>query len=289
MTIKGVCRIDDQKSLWNGRELYDLYLDAYTPWDWQEKIFLKAKKLNILPFSTPFDESSVDFLEEIGCEIYKIASFENTDYPLLKRVAKTKKPIIISLGAATISQMDKAISVLKNNGCKDITLLKCTSSYPADATASNLNTLPHLKELFSLRVGLSDHTLGIGASIASVALGAQVIEKHFTLSRADGGVDSAFSIEPHELKNLVTESKIAYNALGKIQYGVDLSEKKNVIFKRSIYVSKDIKKGEKFSSDNIRIIRPGDGLSTEFYELLIGKIARNNINKNTPLQWDNIL
>jgi pseudaminic acid synthase len=289
MTIKGAYNINDENSLWNGKELHDLYKDAYTPWEWHKKIFERAKERGLFAFSSPFDASAVDFLETLKVEIYKIASFENTDYPLLIKVASTKKPVIISTGAATIAQIDKAIRTLEENGCPEITILKCTSTYPADPASTNLKTIPHLKTLFNKRVGLSDHTMGIGASIASVALGAEVIEKHFTLRRADGGVDSAFSIEPEELKNLVNESKIAYKALGEIKYGVQKSEKKSVDFKRSIYVVKDINKGDQFNSENIRVIRPGDGLSSEFYDILIGKTSKRDINKNSPLSWDLIL
>lgn len=286
MTIKGALTIDDEKSLWKGRELYELYEEAYTPWEWHEPIFKRAKELGLIAFSTPFDETAVDFLEELGVAAYKIASFENTDWPLLKKVAQTKKPIIMSTGVATLSDIDESVRILRRYGCEDLVLLKCTSTYPATLENTNLLTIPHLREMFKCHVGLSDHTMGIGAAIASVVLGARVIEKHFTLSREDGGVDSAFSIEPDELRNLVIESERAFLALGNIQYGVQDAEKKNLIFKRSLYVVKDIKVGDIFSSSNLRVIRPGNGLQSKYYEMIIGRIASKDIKSGTPLTWD---
>ncbi len=289
MTINesgGTFKIDDEHSLWNGRNLYELYSEAYTPWEWHKPIFEKAKELGLIAFSTPFDESAVDFLEELGVGAYKIASFENTDWPLLKKVAQTGKPVIMSTGAATIAEIDEAVTLLCQHGCENLVLLKCTSTYPATPENTNLVTIPHLKGLFNCHVGLSDHTMGIGASIAAVALGARVIEKHFTLKRADGGVDSAFSIEPDELKNLVVESHRAFQALGYIQYGVQEAEKANVRFKRSIYVVKDMEKGESFNAENVRVIRPGDGLKSKYYEQVIGKNCKEAIKAGTPLSWD---
>lgn len=289
MTMEGVYTIEDKNSLWSGRELHDLYKEAHTPWEWHEPIFKRAKELNLVPFSSPFDESAVDFLEGLNVELYKIASFENTDHPLLKKVAKTGKPVIMSTGASTIGQIDEAVSILRDNGCSDLTLLKCTSTYPATPENTNIKTIPHLKEMFNCRVGLSDHTMGIGVAIASVALGAEVIEKHFTLRRSDGGVDSAFSIEPHELKSLVEESERAYLALGKIQYGVQKAEIKSLDFKRSIYASKDIEPGDILSSENLRVIRPGHGLPSKYYEVLLGKKVTKYLKKGTPLNWDVLL
>ena len=289
MTMPGAYTIEDDESLWNGKALYELYKEAYTPWEWHKPIFDRAKELGILAFSSPFDETAVDFLEEVGVDLYKIASFENTDHPLMKKVARTKKPVIMSTGAATIAQIDEAVYVLKSNGVKDLTLLKCTSTYPATPQNTNLKTIPHLKQMFNTRVGLSDHTMGIGCSIASVALGAEVIEKHFTLSRADGGVDSAFSIEPHELKALVEESERAFLGLGAIQYGVHGSEVKSLDFKRSIYVSKDIMSGEIMSEKNLRVIRPGYGLEPKYFDLVLGKKVSKSIKAGTPLSWDILL
>ncbi len=291
MTIQsagGLFSIDDEDSLWKGRNLYDLYKEAHTPWEWHAPLFEYAQKKGLIIFSTPFDETAVDFLEELNVDAYKIASFENTDVPLLKKVASTGKPVIMSTGLATLSDLDNAVTVLRNNGCKDLVLLKCTSTYPATPENTNLLTIPHLQQMFNCHVGLSDHTMGIGAAVASVALGARVIEKHFTLNRADGGVDSAFSIEPAELESLVIESERAYLSLGKIQYGIQDVEKKSLRFKRSLYVVKDIQEGETFTSENIRVIRPGDGLAPKYYDTILGKIARTSLKKGTPLNWDTL-
>lgn len=282
----GLFDIDDNNSLWKGRNLYELYKEAHTPWEWHQPLFEHARKKGIQIFSTPFDESAVDFLESIGVEAYKIASFENTDHPLLKKVARTRKPVIMSTGLATIADLDEAARVLRNNGCEELILLKCTSTYPASPENTHLSTIPHMARLFNCHVGLSDHTMGIGAAVAAVALGARVIEKHFTLRRADGGVDSAFSIEPEELRNLVVETERAFLALGNIRYGVQETEKKSLQFKRSLYVVKDISRGEPFTNENLRVIRPGDGLPPRFYETVLGKIARNDINAGTPLTWE---
>jgi len=283
---EGVFKIDDPNSLWYGRNLYELYQEAYTPWEWHKEIFNYAASLGLMALSTPFDESAVDFLESLGVKAYKIASFENTDEPLLIKVAQTKKPVIMSTGAATLADIDFAVRTLRSNGCSDLTLLKCTSTYPSTPENTNLLTIPHLQQLFDCKVGLSDHTMGIGAAIAAVALGATVIEKHFTLSRADGGVDSAFSIEPAELKSLVIECERAYLSLGKIQYGVQKAEEKSLIYKRSIYVAKDIKIGDQFNTDNIRVIRPGNGLPSKYFNTILGKTAHFDIKAGTPLSWD---
>jgi len=277
-------RINDKNSLWNGRNLYDLYEEAHTPWDWQEKIFQKAKELGIIAFSSPFDETAVDFLESINCPIYKIASFEIVHLPLIKKVAKTKKPMIFSTGMASLEEIELAYKTAKENGASDITILKCTSSYPADASDANLATITDLQKRFpDCKVGLSDHTHGIGVSVASVAYGATVIEKHFTLNRADGGVDSAFSLEPEELKNLVIESKKAYKAKGKISYKRSKKEENSLIFRPSIWASRDIKSGEKFSKDNIIVRRPGYGLGPKYYEEIIDKKIKKDIKFGEPL------
>lgn len=289
MTLKGVVKIEDKNSLWYGEELYNLYEKAHTPWEWHKPIFEKAKELGIMAFSSPFDATAVGFLEELNAPIYKIASFENTDHPLLKKVANTGKPVIMSTGVSRLSDITESVEVLRAAGCKDLTLLKCTSTYPATPENTNINTIPHLQKLFNCKVGLSDHTLGIGVAVASVALGATVIEKHFTLSRADGGVDSAFSLEPHELKALCEETKRAFLSLGEIQYGIQDVEKNSKIFKRSIYVAEDIKEGELFTAKNIRVIRPGHGLEPKYYEKLIGKRAQKSLERGTPLQFDDII
>lgn len=289
MTMKGAFVIEDKNSLWAGQELHDLYQLAYTPWEWHQPIFDRAKALGITAFSSPFDATAVDFLETLDVPVYKIASFENTDHPLLKKVAQTGKPVIMSTGVATIADIDEAVRVLRENGCTELVLLKCTSTYPASPKTTNLATIPHMQQLFNCPVGLSDHTMGVGAAIASVALGACVIEKHFTLSRADGGVDSAFSIEPHELKTLVVESKRAFEALGKVQYGIQKAEKDNRQFKRSIYIAKDIKKGETLSLDNLKVIRPGFGLEPKYLELVLERTINQDIKAGTPLTWDILL
>jgi len=286
MTLPGAFTIADEQSLWKGRELYDLYKEAYTPWEWHKQIFERAKERDILAFSSPFDETAVDFLEELGAPAYKIASFENTDHPLIRKVASTGKPVIISTGAATVAELDEAVRVLRAAGCEQFIMLKCTSTYPATPSNTNLVTIPHMQELFGVQVGLSDHTMGIGAAVAAVALGATVIEKHFTLSRADGGVDSAFSLEPAELRSLVVETERAWQALGYVQYGVQRAEEKSRLFKRSVYVAKDVKAGEIFTKENIRVIRPGLGLAPKHYEELLGKQAKQDMKAGTPLRWD---
>lgn len=289
ITMKGVHTITDEKSLWKGQELHDLYKMAYTPWEWHEAIFNRAKEKGMLAFSSPFDESSVDFLETLNVPAYKIASFENTHHPLLKKVAKTGKPVIVSTGVSTLEDIQDSVKVLRDNGCKNLILLKCTSTYPATPENTNLNTIPEMKKIFGCTIGLSDHTMGIGASVAAVALGARVIEKHFTLRRADGGVDSAFSLEPEELKALVDETERAFLSLGKVFIGVQEAEKKSLLYKRSIYVSEDIKAGEVISEKNIRVIRPALGLAPKHYDVVIGKEAKKDLKKGTPLSFDDLV
>lgn len=286
MTIRGAYTIHDENSLWNGRELYDLYQEAHTPWEWHKPLFDYAKELGIIIFSTSFDPVSVDFLENLNVPCYKIASFENTDHILLKKVAQTGKPVIMSTGIATVSDIQESICVLQNNGCHDIILLKCTSSYPALPVHANIRTIPHMEDLYNCPVGLSDHTLGIGVSIGAIALGACVIEKHFTLSREEGGVDSAFSLEPHELKALVQESERAFSSLGKVDYSLSDKEKNNLSFKRSLYVTQDMEEGDVFSEKNIRSIRPGFGLAPKYYAQVIDKKASKDIKKGVPLDFN---
>ena len=289
MTLKGAWVIKEEDSLWRGKELHELYQLAHTPWEWHAAIFERAKARGLIAFSSPFDATAVDFLESLDVPLYKIASFENTDHPLLKKVAQTGKPVIMSTGVAHLSDIDEAVRVLKAHGCKDLTLLKCTSTYPASPENTNLKTIPHLKQLFNCRVGLSDHTMGIGAAVASVALGAEVIEKHFTLSRAEGGVDSAFSLEPAELKSLVEECGRAYLAVGKVKYGIQKSEKNSLLYKRSIYVAIDINKGELFTREKLKVIRPGIGLAPKYFDLLIGKKAKKDLKKGMPLRFEDVL
>lgn len=290
MTLKGAYTIDDENSLWKGKELFDLYKLAYTPWEWHPTLIEHALRRGLIPFSSPFDATAVDFLEDLNVPIYKIASFENTDYPLLKKIARTGKPVIMSTGVSTIADIFDSVKVLKENGCQELVLLKCTSTYPASPENTNLLTIPVLQKIFpDCIIGLSDHTMGIGAAVAATALGARVIEKHFTLRRADGGVDSAFSLEPEELKALVVESERAFLALGEPQLDVLEAEKSSKFFKRSIYVAEDIASGEPFSSKNLRVIRPGIGLEPKYLEYILGKNAKKALKAGTPLSFEDLL
>ena len=289
ITMRGVHRIEDHNSLWNGEELHDLYSKAYTPWEWHKAIFDRAKKHGMIAFSSPFDESAVDFLETLDVPLYKIASFENTHHPLLRKVAATGKPVIMSTGVASLEDIEESVEVLKTAGVKELVLLKCTSTYPATADNTNLLTIPFLKEKFRCMIGLSDHTMGIGVSVAAVALGAEVIEKHFTLRRADGGVDSAFSMEPAEMKMLVEESIKARLALGHIQLEIQIAEEKSRLYKRSIYASRDIAQGELLSAENLRVIRPALGLAPKYWIQIEGKSASRAIGKGTPLSMEDVV
>lgn len=282
----GLFDINDQNSLWKGRNLYELYQEAMTPYEWHKPIFDYAKKLGIICFSTPFDEAAVDMLDELGVPCHKIASFENTHHPLLKKIASTGKPVIMSTGVSTLADVDESVRVLRSNGCKDLVLLKCTSTYPATPENTHLRTIPHMRQMFNCEVGLSDHTMGVGAAVAAVALGASVIEKHFCLSRAEGGVDSAFSLEPQEFKLLVEETERAFLALGEVQYGIQVAEQKSLNFKRSIYVVENIKKGDAITEKNIRIIRPGDGLAPKYFDIVLGKQVNRDISRGTALNFD---
>ena len=279
-------QISDKKSLWAGTSLYELYSEAYTPWEWHKPIFDRANELGMLAFSTPFDDTAVSFLEELNVPCYKIASFENTDISLIQRVAATGKPMIISTGMATVAELDESVRAAREAGCKDLILLKCTSTYPATPKNTNILTIPHMKALFDCEVGLSDHTMGIGVSVASVALGATVIEKHFTLNREDGGVDSTFSMEPGEMTQLVIETERAYNALGKVSYGTTEAEKKSLQFRRSLYVVEDVAVGETLTVKNVRSIRPGLGLPCKYLPQVLGKRAGVEIKKGTAFSWD---
>lgn len=278
--------INDPSSLWNGRSLYDLYLEAQTPWEWHKPIFERCAELGVIGFSSPFEHKAVDFLEDLNVPCYKIASFELVDIPLLKKVAQTQKPVILSTGMATVSEIGDAIATLKGGGCNDIILLKCTSTYPASPENTNLLTIPHLKQMSDCQVGISDHTMGIGVSIAAVSLGATVIEKHFTLCRADGGVDSAFSMEPEEMKDLVVESERAWQARGTICYGGTDVEQKSKVFRRSLYIARDLKSGMTLSEKDIRVIRPGYGLEPKYFDVFMGKKVNKDLTKGTPVTWD---
>ncbi len=279
-------RIQDPQSLWAGRKLYELYQEAHTPWEWHAPIFARARKLGLIAFSTPFDETAVDFLETLEVPAYKIASFEIIDLPLIRKVAATGKPMILSTGMATVAEIDEAVRTAREAGCRDIVLLKCTSTYPASPENSHLRTIPHLREMFGCEVGLSDHTLGIGAAVAAVALGASVIEKHFTLCRAESGVDAAFSLEPAEFALLRQEAERAWQALGAVRYGPTAAEQASLVFRRSIYVSADIPAGGELSRENLRIVRPGYGLAPKYFDTVLGKRARCDLRRGMPLSWD---
>lgn len=277
--------ISDANSLWKGNSLYKLYGEAYTPWEWHKPIFDRARELGLIAFSTPFDDTAVDFLENLDVPCYKIASFENTDLPLIRRVAATGKPMIISTGMASIAELDDTVRAAREAGCKDLILLKCTSTYPSTASNTNILTISHMRELFNCEVGLSDHTMGVGVSVASVALGATVIEKHFTLNRADGGVDSTFSMEPAEMAQLVVETERAWQALGQVRYGPTEAEKKSLQFRRSLYVVEDIKAGDVLTRENVRAIRPGLGLPTKYLDIVLGKTVKGAVGRGTALTW----
>lgn len=278
--------ISDPNSLWKGTSLYKLYQEAYTPWEWHKPIFDRCRELGIIGFSTPFDETAVDFLETLDVPCYKIASFENTDIPLIRKVAATGKPMFISTGMATVAELDETVRTARGAGCNDLILLKCTSTYPATAENTNIQTIPHMRELFGCEVGLSDHTMGTGVSVASVAMGATVIEKHFTMSRGDGGVDSAFSMEPAEMMALVLESERAWQAMGAVSYGPTETEQKSLIYRRSLYVVKDINAGEIFTPENVRAIRPGYGLPPKYLSEIIGRRAVHAMKRGTAIRWN---
>ena len=278
--------INDEKNIWKGQSLYNLYSNAHTPWEWHEVIFSHAKKKGIMCFSTPFDESAVDFLEKIKVPAYKVSSFENIHLPLIEKVALTGKPMIISTGLASIAEIYDLVQTIKNTGNKNFILLKCTSAYPASSCDSNVITIPNMRDLFKCEVGLSDHTLGIGSAIAAVAHGASVIEKHFTLSRKNKSVDSSFSLEPKEMEQLVHESKNAWLSIGKIQYGACKSEKKLIKHRRSLYIVMDIKKGEKITRENLRAIRPGLGIKPKYFEIILGQTIKKDVKKGTPFSWE---
>jgi N-acetylneuraminate synthase len=278
--------IEDPKSLWHGRQLYDLYREAHTPWDWHKPIMDRAAGHGMHCFSTPFDDTAVDFLESLGVPAYKIASFECTDLPLIRKVASTGKPMVISTGMATVAEIDEAVRTARAGGCHEIVVLKCTSTYPATPENTNVRTIPHLAAMTGCAVGLSDHTMGCGAAVAAVAMGACLIEKHFTLARADGGVDSTFSLEPAEFRQLRTETERAWQALGDIRYGTQAAEEGSRVFRRSLYISRDVKAGEALSAANVRIIRPGFGLPPKHYDTVLGMKVKRDTPRGTPVNWD---
>jgi pseudaminic acid synthase len=278
--------IDDPQSLWRGNSLYALYQKAHTPWEWHEAIFRRARDHGMVAFSTPFDATAVEFLEKLDVPAYKIASFENIDLPLIRRAAATGKPLIISTGMASLSEIDEAVTAARQAGARELILLKCTSSYPASPSESNLASIPFLRDLFRCEVGLSDHTLGIGAAVASVALGASVIEKHVTLSRAEGGVDAAFSMEPAELAQLVRETEVAWQALGRVAICPSLAECGSLVFRRSLYVCADLAPGDVLTRENLRAIRPGFGLAPKYIDELIGKRVSRAVKRGTRFSWN---
>jgi pseudaminic acid synthase len=282
----GEFHISDEKSLWKGNALHSLYQLAYTPWEWHQEIMERAASHGMMFFSSPFDETAVDFLETLNVPAYKIASFECIDLPLIRKVAQTGKPMIISTGMATLAEIDDAVRTAREHGCQDLAILKCTSTYPASPENTNLKTIAHMRDLFGCEVGLSDHTMGIGAAVAAVAFGATIIEKHFTLSRAEGGVDAAFSLEPDELKSLVVETERAWQALGKVQYGPTEAEEKARLRRRSLYIGEDMQVGDVLTEKNLRRIRPGHGLAPKYYDILLGKKVTKAVPKGTPVSWD---
>lgn len=279
--------IEDPDSLWAGEQLHALYAKAHTPWDWHAPIMARAAGHGLHCFSSPFDETAVDFLESLGVPAYKIASFENTDLPLIRRVARTGKPMIISTGMATVAEIDEAVRTAQAAGCRELMLLKCTSTYPATPENSNVRTIGHMRELFpSCEIGLSDHTMGCGVAIAAVACGATLVEKHFTLARADGGVDASFSLEPAEFLTLRTESERAWQGLGRVRYGATAAEEKSKQFRRSLYIARDLLAGTVLAPEHIRAVRPGLGLPPKHLEQVLGRRLRSDAEAGTPLSWD---
>jgi N-acetylneuraminate synthase len=278
--------ITDEKSLWKGKSLYRLYQEAYTPWEWHRPIFERCAARGMVGFSTPFDATAVDFLESLDVPCYKIASFENTDIPLIRKAAATGKPLIVSTGMASEDELCESVSAAREAGCRDLVLLKCTSSYPADPENANILTIPDLAARYECLAGLSDHTLGIGVAVAAVPLGAALIEKHFTLRRADGGVDAAFSLEPPELEALVVETRRAALSLGQVSYGPTEQEKPSLRYRRSLYVTRDMRAGDTFTPESLRTIRPGLGLAPKFYDLILGERIVRDASKGTAVSWD---
>jgi pseudaminic acid synthase len=275
-------------SLWEGRTLHDLYQEAHTPWDWHPRLKQVADRLELDLFSTPFDDTSVDFLEKLGVEIYKIASFELVDLPLIRKVAATGKPIVMSTGMASLAEIDEAVRTARAAGATALSLLKCTSAYPAAPEDMNLRTIPHLGDAFGVVPGLSDHTMGIAVPAAAVALGARIVEKHFTLSRSEPGPDSAFSLEPQEFKAMVESIRTVEKALGTVSYESDEIETKSKLFRRSLFIVEDVRAGERLSARNVRCIRPGHGLAPRFLDQVLGRTAIRDLPRGTPVSWNDL-
>jgi N-acetylneuraminate synthase len=276
-------KVANDHKLWGGKKLYDLYKQAHTPWEWHKDLFDLCISLNVIPFSSPFDLSAVEFLESLNTPMYKIASLETSDHLLIKTVAETGKPLIISTGATTWEEIEDLVKVVKKSGNNNLTLLLCTSSYPADPADANINRIKLLRDHFGINIGLSDHTLGIGVSVAAIALGATVIEKHLTLKRSDGGPDAAFSMEPDEFRLLVEEGNNAFKALGNPEWNMQDSEKESRRLRRSLYIINNVKKGELITNENLRAIRPGEGCSPKLLPSLLGKHFTNNYMVGTPM------
>lgn len=272
-------------TIWDGRNLYDLYGEAYTPWEWQPRLKQVANDLGLDLFSSPFDPTAVDFLEEMDIPAYKVASFELVDTPLIEKIARTGKPIIASTGMATLGEIDDAVQAARQAGATQLALLKCTSAYPSPPDAMNLRTIPHLAEAFQVVAGLSDHTMGVAVPVAAAALGAGIIEKHMTLSRDMPGPDSAFSLEPHEFRTMVEAVRVAEQALGSVRYQVDTHETTSRMFRRSLFVVKDIQAGECFTEEHVRSIRPAHGLPPKYLKDVLGQYAAHDIARGTPLDW----
>lgn len=285
----GSFEVSDAESLWSGQNLHSLYQQAHTPWLWHDPIMARAQELSLICFSSPFDETAVDFLEDLDVPAYKVASFEANHLPLIRKIASTGKPLIISTGMASVAELEQAVRTARHVGCRQLVLLKCTSTYPALPDHMNLRTIPHMRQLFDCEVGLSDHSMGVGVSVAAVALGATVIEKHFTLARSEGGVDSAFSLEPDELAQLISETERAWKSLGRVRYGPTEAEEKSLLLRRSIYVTADIEEGDIFTTDNIQIIRPGDGAPPSLYPSILGCVARRSFRRGEPLDLSQLL
>ncbi|MGQ0553983.1 MAG: pseudaminic acid synthase [Planctomycetota bacterium] len=280
--------VSEPGSLWQGRSLHDLYAEAMTPWDWHAPIQQRCRERGLEFFSTPFDDSAVDFLEQLGVAFYKVASFEATHIPLLRRVGATGKPVVLSSGLATLEELTLAAATLRTAGCRELVILKCTSAYPAQPEHANLRTLPVLSETLAVEVGVSDHTMGLAVPLAAIALGACVIEKHFTLSRAEGGVDSGFSLEPDELALLVREARATWAALGRVHFGPSEGDRSSEKYRRSVYAARDIAAGERLTPENLRIVRPSFGLEPRHYDFVLGRTATQAIPRGTPLRWEHV-